>query len=144
MVIEAQAAGRPVVAADVGGISEGMIDGRTGGSCAAGRRAPGRSGPMCSATHHGRLVPKQRPGLVASRFGLERRISEMLEIHGLPAYASAEVKPSLTLRGCTPKMLAISGEFRGEAGRKRHGNSDRALAQAEASDRRRIEVNSKI
>ena len=30
MVIEAQAAGRPVVAVDVGGISEAMIDGRTG------------------------------------------------------------------------------------------------------------------
>jgi glycosyltransferase involved in cell wall biosynthesis len=92
VVIEAQAAGRPVVAADVGGISEAMIDGRTG------RLVRGRSPERLAAAVLDVLgdpswtarAGAEGPAFVASRFGREQTISEMLEIYGLPAYASTE------------------------------------------------------
>ena len=92
VLIEAQAAGRPVVAADVGGVSEAVADGKTG------RVVRGRSPQRLAAAVLDVLgdpswaarVEAEGPAFVTSRFGLERMVTEMLKIYGLPAYASTE------------------------------------------------------
>jgi asparagine synthase (glutamine-hydrolysing) len=92
VVIEAQAAGRPVVAADVGGVSEAVADGRTG------RVVRGRSPQRLAEAVLDVLgdpswaarAQAEGPAFVASRFGLDRMVTEMLEIYGPAAYASTE------------------------------------------------------
>jgi asparagine synthase (glutamine-hydrolysing) len=96
VLIEAQAAGRPVVAADVGGVGEAVADGRTG--CLVRGRSPQRLATavldvLGDPSWAGRAAA-EGPAFVASRFGVERMITEMLEIYGLPAYPRGE-KPSL-------------------------------------------------
>jgi asparagine synthase (glutamine-hydrolysing) len=92
VLIEAQAAGRPVVAADAGGISEAVADGRTG--YVVRGRSPQRLAAAVLEVLGDRSWPARAaaegPAFVASRFGLDRMMTEMLEIYGLPAYPSAE------------------------------------------------------
>jgi glycosyltransferase involved in cell wall biosynthesis len=85
-LVEAQAAGRPVVATNVGGTSEAVADGRTG------RIVQGRSPKHLAAAVLGILddaawrerVRTEGPALVAARFGFDRMISETLDAYGLP------------------------------------------------------------
>jgi len=95
VLIEAQAAGRPVVAADAGGIREAIADGRTGQVVRG--RSPQRLAAAVLEVLGDRSWPARAaaegPAFVASRFGVERMTSDMLEIYGLPAHLPAE-KPN--------------------------------------------------
>jgi asparagine synthase (glutamine-hydrolysing) len=90
VLIEAQAAGRPVVAAAVGGVTEAVADSRTG------RVVRGRSPQRLAAVVLDVLddptwadrARAEGPAFVASRFGVERLVAETLAIHGFPAHAS--------------------------------------------------------
>jgi asparagine synthase (glutamine-hydrolysing) len=92
VLIEAQAAGRPVVAADVGGVGEAVADGRTG--CVVPGRSPQRLAAavldVLGNPSWAMRAEVEGPAFVTSRFGRERMISELLEFYGLPAYASVE------------------------------------------------------
>jgi asparagine synthase (glutamine-hydrolysing) len=91
VVIEAQAAGRPVVAAAVGGVSEAVADGRTG--CVVRGRSPQRLADavlnMLDDPIWAARARAEGPAFVAGRFGVDRMVAETLEIYGLPAYASS-------------------------------------------------------
>jgi glycosyltransferase involved in cell wall biosynthesis len=92
VLLEAQAVGRPVVVADVGGVSEAVADGRTG--CVLRGRSPQRLAAavldLLGDPSWATRAEAEGPAFVASRFGRDQIISEMLEIYGLPARASAE------------------------------------------------------
>jgi glycosyltransferase involved in cell wall biosynthesis len=85
VLIEAQAAGRPVVAPDVGGVAEAMVDGVTGQLVATR-----------SAKHFAEAVMKalnddnwrnnaaiEGPAFVRTRFGVDRMVRETLEAYGM-------------------------------------------------------------
>jgi glycosyltransferase involved in cell wall biosynthesis len=86
VLIEAQAAGCPVVTTDVGGAGEALIDGATG-------RLVRERSPQCLARAVVEVlfdessrdrVKQQGADLVASRFGFERMIDRTLEIYQMP------------------------------------------------------------
>jgi glycosyltransferase involved in cell wall biosynthesis len=84
-MVEAQAAGRPVVATNVGGTREALVDGRTGLIVAG--RSPKRLAEAvlgvlddASWRERGRT---EGPAFVAGRFGFDRMIDETLDAYGL-------------------------------------------------------------
>jgi glycosyltransferase involved in cell wall biosynthesis len=85
VLIEAQAAGRPVVAPDVGGIGEAVSEGRTGR--VVRERSPQRLAAAVMAILDDpewiARVRSDAPDLVADRFGLDRMVRELLEVYGL-------------------------------------------------------------
>jgi glycosyltransferase involved in cell wall biosynthesis len=90
VLIEAQAAGRPIVAADVGGVSEAVSQDRTGRIVR--ERSPQRLAEavvdMLDDPGWAARARTEGPAFVASRFGLDLMVAETLETYGLPAYAS--------------------------------------------------------
>jgi asparagine synthase (glutamine-hydrolysing) len=89
VLIEAQAAGRPVVAADVGGVSEAVAVGRTG-RVVRGRSPQRLAAAVLDVLGDASWAARARtegPAFVANRFGVDRMVAEMLEIYGLPVYA---------------------------------------------------------
>jgi glycosyltransferase involved in cell wall biosynthesis len=90
VLIEAQASGRPVVATDVGGVSEAVSEGRTGR--VVRERSPQRLAEavidMLDDPAWAARARAEGPAFVAGRFGVDRMVAETLEIYGLPAYAS--------------------------------------------------------
>jgi glycosyltransferase involved in cell wall biosynthesis len=95
-LVEAQAAGRPVVATDVGGTREAVADGRTGQVVVA--RSPKRLaeavlGILDDAAWSER-VRSEGPAFVAGRFGYDRMINETLDAYGLPPAAAPRSRSS--------------------------------------------------
>ena len=86
VLIEAQAAGRPVVAADVGGVSEAVSQDRTGR--VVRERSPRRlAEAVISILDDPAWTARVRSGgpeFVAGRFGLERIVGQLLAVYGLP------------------------------------------------------------
>ena len=86
VLIEAQAAGRPVVAPDVGGIGEAVSEGRTGRVVC--ERSPQRLAEAVMAILDDpegiARVRSDAPEFVAGRFGLDRIVRELLEVYGFP------------------------------------------------------------
>jgi glycosyltransferase involved in cell wall biosynthesis/GT2 family glycosyltransferase len=85
VVIEAQAAGLPVVVPDVGGASEGVLDGVTGIVA-----RPRSSASLASAVLDlidnpawRRAVERDGPRFVADRFGLDRMVGETAEFYAI-------------------------------------------------------------
>jgi glycosyltransferase involved in cell wall biosynthesis len=89
VLIEAQACGRPVVATDVGGVSEAMSKDRTGR--VVRERSPQRlAEAVIDVLDDSAWAARARaegPAFVASRFGVDRMVAETLELYGLPASA---------------------------------------------------------
>ena len=82
VLIEAQGAGRPVVAPDVGGLREAVADGRTG-RIARERSARGLAEAALEILADPTWATRARvegPAFVASRFGLDRMMRQTLEI----------------------------------------------------------------
>jgi len=84
VMIEAQAVGRPVVAPDVGGTSEALLDGTTGVIV-----RPRSAVHLAKAVIHvlddvdwRERAGIEGPNFVAHRFGLERMVSETIEHYG--------------------------------------------------------------
>jgi glycosyltransferase involved in cell wall biosynthesis len=85
VLIEAQAAGRPVVAPAVGGVAEAMISGLTGEVVAA-RSAKHLAKAIVTVLddHEWRKnAALQGPAFVAKRFSVDRMLRETLEAYGL-------------------------------------------------------------
>jgi glycosyltransferase involved in cell wall biosynthesis len=85
VLIEAQAAGRPVVAPDVGGVAEAMVSGLSGHVVAA-RSAKHLAEAIVTVLddHEWRKnAAIQGPAFVAKRFGIDRMLRETLEVYGL-------------------------------------------------------------
>jgi glycosyltransferase involved in cell wall biosynthesis len=89
VLIEAQAAGRPVVATDVGGVSEAISQGRTGR--VVREQSPQRlAEAVIDVLDEPAWAARARAegsAFVASRFAVDRMITETLELYGLPASA---------------------------------------------------------
>jgi len=84
VMIEAQAAGRPVIATDVGGTREALIPGRTG-HIVRPRSAVHLAKAVIAALDDMRWRKQVRiegPDFVSRRFGLERMVNETLEYYG--------------------------------------------------------------
>src|SRR5262249_13908566 len=89
VLIEAQAAGIPVVASDVGGVNEALLDGVTG--ILVGNR---RASSLASAVLKILEEPGWReraaiegPAFVSKRFGHQRMIDDTIAAYGCPAKA---------------------------------------------------------
>jgi len=85
VLIEAQAAGRPVVAPDVGGVAETMISGLSG-HVVATRSAKHLAKAIVAVLDDQewrKNAAIQGPAFVARRFGLDRMLRETLEAYGL-------------------------------------------------------------
>jgi glycosyltransferase involved in cell wall biosynthesis len=89
VLIEAQACGRPVVALDVGGVSEAISLDRTGR--VVRERSPQRlAEAVIDVLDEPAWAARARaegPAFVASRFGVDRMVAETLQLYGLPAPA---------------------------------------------------------
>jgi glycosyltransferase involved in cell wall biosynthesis len=89
-LVEAQAAGRPVVATDVGGTREAVADGRTGRIVVG--RSPRRLAEavldVLDDVSWPERVRAEGPTFVAGRFGFDRMINETLDAYGLPQAAA--------------------------------------------------------
>jgi glycosyltransferase involved in cell wall biosynthesis len=89
VLIEAQAAGRPVVATDVGGSREAVLDGRTG--TIVRERSPSLLAKAVLAILDDpdwrTRVQVDGPNFAAERFGVDRITGDLLEIYGLPPQA---------------------------------------------------------
>jgi glycosyltransferase involved in cell wall biosynthesis len=84
VLIEAQAAGRPVVAPDVGGVAEAMVSGLSG-HVVATRSAKHLAKAIVTVLddHEWRKnAAIQGPAFVAKRFGVDRMLRETLEAYG--------------------------------------------------------------
>lgn len=84
VMIEAQAAGRPVVATDVGGTREALVEGRTG-AIVRQRSATALAKTVVTMLDDVELRARVRtegPKFVASRFGLDRMVDETLGHYG--------------------------------------------------------------
>jgi len=84
VLIEAQAAGRPVVAPDVGGVAEAMVDGVTGHVVAA-RSAKALAKAVLAVLDDQRWrnnAAIEGPAFVAKRFSIDRMLRETLEAYG--------------------------------------------------------------
>ena len=84
IMIEAQAAGRPVVAPDIGGTSEAVLEGRTG-VIARPRSAATLAKAviaMLDEVDRRMRARTEGPGFVARRFGLDRMVEETLRHYG--------------------------------------------------------------
>jgi glycosyltransferase involved in cell wall biosynthesis len=89
VLLEAQAAGCPVVTIDVGGTSEAVVDGLTG--YVVRERSPKRLADavlhiLADASWRTRLSV-EGPAFVAARFGFDRMIYETLDAYGMPRQA---------------------------------------------------------
>ncbi len=87
VMIEAQAVGRPVVATDVGGTREALVEGRTG-VIVRSRSAANLAKAvitMLDDVHWRERVRTEGPEFVASRFGLGRMVSETIGHYGFVA-----------------------------------------------------------
>jgi glycosyltransferase involved in cell wall biosynthesis len=87
VMIEAQAVGRPVIAPDVGGTSEAVLEGRTG-AIARPRSAASLAKAVIAMLDDADWRERVRiagPDFVADRFGLERMIDETLGHYGFVA-----------------------------------------------------------
>jgi asparagine synthase (glutamine-hydrolysing) len=86
VLIEAQAAGRPVVAADVGGVSEAVSQDRTGR--VVRERSPRRLAEavlgILGDVEWTARVRSAGPEFVVRRFGLDRIVGQLLAVYGLP------------------------------------------------------------
>jgi glycosyltransferase involved in cell wall biosynthesis len=85
VLIEAQAAGKPVVAFDVGGVAETMVDGVTG-HVVAGRSAKHLIKAIIAVLDDDQWRKKAAvdgPAFIANRFGLDRMLRETLDAYGL-------------------------------------------------------------
>jgi glycosyltransferase involved in cell wall biosynthesis len=89
VLIEAQACGRPVVALDVGGVSEAISQDRTGR--VVRERSPRRLAEVVidvlGEPAWAARARAEGPAFVASRFGVDRMVTETLELYGLAASA---------------------------------------------------------
>jgi glycosyltransferase involved in cell wall biosynthesis len=89
-VLEAQAVGVPVVAVDVGGVSEALAAGETGHAVA--EDDPGKLADRVCAVLADRAwraaVRSRGPAFVRERFGLRRMVAETLAAYGLDVPAS--------------------------------------------------------
>jgi glycosyltransferase involved in cell wall biosynthesis len=86
VLIEAQAAGRPVVATDVGGTREAIDDGRTGlivAQRSAQRLAQAVLRILGDASFRER-ARTEGPSFAARQFGYERMLRETMELYRLP------------------------------------------------------------
>jgi glycosyltransferase involved in cell wall biosynthesis len=89
-LIEAQAAGRPVVATDVGGNSEGFADGTTG-LLVRDRSPQTLANAVISILNDTAWMESARvegPAFVQRHFGLDQVVDRTLEIYGLPRLAA--------------------------------------------------------
>ena len=89
VMIEAQAAGRPVVATDVGGTREAVAEGRTG-TIVASRSAPSLARAVVALlddVDQRSQVRTDGPQFVARRFDLQLMLDETVE-HYKPSKAS--------------------------------------------------------
>jgi glycosyltransferase involved in cell wall biosynthesis len=89
-LIEAQAAGRPVVATDVGGNSEGFADGTTG-NLVRDRSPQTLADAVISILNNTAWMERAKiegPAFVQRHFGLDQVVDRTLEIYGLPRFAS--------------------------------------------------------
>jgi glycosyltransferase involved in cell wall biosynthesis len=89
VMIEAQAVGRPVVATDVGGTREALLEGRTG--IIVPQRQPESLAKavitMLDDVNRRVRIRTEGPKFVARRFGLERMVDETLGYYGWNAKA---------------------------------------------------------
>ena len=85
VLIEAQAAGRPVVSTDVGGVAETMINGLSGYVVATRSAKHLAKAIVTVLDDHAwrKNAAIQGPAFVAKRFGLDRMLCETLEAYGL-------------------------------------------------------------
>jgi glycosyltransferase involved in cell wall biosynthesis len=84
-LIEAQAAGRPVVSLNVGGAMEAILEGRTG-LIVQNRSARCLASAVCSVLDDGAWRARaahEGSRFVAQRFGHQRMVSETLQAYGL-------------------------------------------------------------
>ena len=89
-LIEAQAAGRPVVATDVGGNSEGFADG-TSGRLVRDRSPQTLANAVISILNDAAWMESAKiegPAFVQRHFGLDHVVDRTLELYGLPRFAA--------------------------------------------------------
>ena len=84
-VIEAQAAGVPVVATPVGGIRETVVEGETGFLVPVGdpQALAERISWCLDHADEARSAAEEARGRVAERFGIERMVAETLALYGI-------------------------------------------------------------
>ena len=94
VLIEAQAAGRPVVAPDVGGVSEAVSENGTTGRVVR-ERSPRRLAEavigILGDPEWKARVRSAGPEFVAGRFGFDRMVEQLLAVYGLPDRHSTRV-----------------------------------------------------
>ncbi|HET9535047.1 MAG TPA: glycosyltransferase, partial [Mesorhizobium sp.] len=94
VLIEAQAAGRPVVAPDVGGVSEAVSENGTTGRVVR-ERSPRRLAEavigILGDPEWKARVRSAGPEFVAGRFGFDRMVGQLLAVYGLPDRHSTRV-----------------------------------------------------
>jgi glycosyltransferase involved in cell wall biosynthesis len=91
VLIEAQVAGCPVVAPDVGGVSEAISE-RTTGRIVRERSPQRLAEAVLAILGDPEWTARARadaPAFVAGRFGLDRMAQELIEVYGLPDPAAA-------------------------------------------------------
>jgi glycosyltransferase involved in cell wall biosynthesis len=101
-LIEAAAAGKPVVATDVGGVSEVVRDGFTGRLCAAGddRAIAAALVALLDSPATAHAMGEQAAAWVTPRFAQERLVRDIDELYGeLLGRASARVLISIPISG---------------------------------------------
>src|SRR5262249_35000541 len=84
VLIKAQAAGRPVVAPDVGGVAEAMVSGLTGHLIAtrSAKQLANAIVTILDDDEWRKNAAIQGPAFVAKRFSVDRMLRETLEAYG--------------------------------------------------------------
>jgi glycosyltransferase involved in cell wall biosynthesis len=99
VLIEAQAAGRPVVAPDVGGVAEAMVDGLTGHVVTA-RSAKALAKAVLAVLDDQawrKNAAIEGPAFVAKRFSIDRMLRETLEAYGFDGKGTNGITPKAAI-----------------------------------------------
>jgi glycosyltransferase involved in cell wall biosynthesis len=110
VLIEAQAAGIPVVAPAVGGTAEAFCNGKTG-LLVEDRSVPSLAGAVLeilAEPHWHQSASVYGPAFVAERFGQSRMVHETIALYGHPTVPTVELPPTSDRLGTVQRMRRAS------------------------------------